>query len=136
MTLKSWLDQWDLALPSEDQHTCRLRIGEGPELLLERMPDGWLIALRLGALPKTLLQGVVLQLLQVNSPFSPLAPVRLTADVAGDLVLWVEAGEGQADVETLNAWYGKLLQGHALFNSLTAQGATLSDAPMRAGIFV
>lgn len=136
MSVKAWLDQWDLELPPEAQHTCRLRIGDGPELLLERTPGGWLIALRLGALPSPLLQGVVLQLLQVNSPFSVLAPVRLTADVAGDLVLWIEALEGQADVEQLNAWYGKLLQGHTSFSSLTAPGATLTDAPMRSGVFV
>ncbi|MDR9860937.1 MULTISPECIES: CesT family type III secretion system chaperone [Pseudomonas] len=136
MTVEAWLDQWDLALPSEAQQTCRLRVGDGPELLLERTPGGWLLALRLGPLPRTLLQGVVLQLLQVNSPFSLLAPVRMTADVAGDLVLCVEALDGQADVEQLNAWYGKLLQGHSLFSSLTAQGATLTDAPLQGGVFV
>ncbi|MBK5527082.1 CesT family type III secretion system chaperone [Pseudomonas sp. TH08] len=136
MTVKAWLDQWDLALPSEAQQTCRLRVGDGPELLLERTPGGWLIALRLGALPRTLLQGVVLQLLQVNSPFSLLAPVRMTADIAGDLVLWVEALDGQADVEQLNTWYGKLLQGHTLFSSLTEPGATLTDEPLRGGVFV
>ncbi|CAM2906791.1 CesT family type III secretion system chaperone [Pseudomonas gessardii] len=136
MSLKNWLEQWDLAMPPEDQPTCRLHIGEDPEVLLERVPHGWLIALRLGALPKRLLQGVVLQLLQVNSPFSVLAPVRLTADAAGDLVLWVEALDGQSDVESLNAWYGKLLQGHTLFKSLTEPGATLSDAPLSGGVFV
>lgn len=136
MSLKNWLEQWDLTMPPEEQRTCRLHIGEGPEVVLERIAQGWLIALRLGALPKRLLQGAVLQLLQVNSPFSVLAPVRLTADVAGDLVLWVEALDGQADVESLNAWYGKLLQGHTLFSSLTEPGATLSDAPLSGQVYV
>ncbi|MBV4465844.1 CesT family type III secretion system chaperone [Pseudomonas sp. SWRI79] len=116
MTMQKWLEQWNLTLPSSSVEACRLQVADGPELVLEKMQGGWLMAMRLGALSHPLPQGVLLQLLQVNSPFSPLYPVRLTADGTGELVLWVEAQEGQVDVPALNEWYGKLCQGYAVIS--------------------
>lgn len=69
--MPKWWEQWNLLLPFSNTETCRSRVTDGPELVLGRMQGGWLMAMRLEALATTLRQ-VLLQLLQVNSPFSPL----------------------------------------------------------------
>ena len=118
MILEKWLDQWGISLPAHDAETCRLQVADDPELVLEKIQGGWLMAMRLGSVPNPMLLGVQLQLLQANGPFCALAPVHLAADSAGDLVLWVEVQEGAVDVPTLNQWYAKLCQGHAHFSPL------------------
>nr|WP_314397576.1 CesT family type III secretion system chaperone [Pseudomonas lundensis] len=118
MSVQHWLDQWGIQLPANNAETCHLQVADDPELVLEKVPGGWLMAMRLGRLPSPMLLGVQLQLLQANGPFSALAPVHVAADSAGDLVLWVEVQEGHVDVPTLNNWYAKLCQGHRHFSPL------------------
>ena len=111
--IDTWLAQWGLRLPSSNDATLRLQPAEGPELVMERLEGGWLFVVELGLVPSGLPLGVILQLLQVNSPFSSLAPVKLAADDAGRLVLWAEARDGVDDVDALNRLHDRLREGHS-----------------------
>ena len=51
MILEKWLDQWGISLPAHDAETCRLQVADDPELVLEKIQGGWLMAMRLGSVP-------------------------------------------------------------------------------------
>lgn len=133
MNIQDWLDQWKLKLPAMSVETCFIQIADGPEIGLEKIQGGWLMAIRIGRISNKISLGVHMQLLQANSPFSPLAPIKLTADGTGEIVLVVEVQEGKVDILTINSWYGKLCQGSYYFRNLletTAGGATANaDRP-------
>ena len=48
MSVQHWLDQWGIQLPANNAETCRLQVADDPELVLEKVPGGWLMAMRLG----------------------------------------------------------------------------------------
>ncbi|WP_211222767.1 SpcU [Paludibacterium yongneupense] len=95
----------------------RLQSPDGRSLaLLPGAQQGdWVLLMRLGPCPSTPGQGVVLLLLQANSPFSDLAPVRLTADGAGELALWVGVRDGPGSAAALDDGCRKLSIAHAYF---------------------
>ncbi|WP_036771274.1 hypothetical protein [Photorhabdus australis] len=108
--LQEWLKKYQLELPLAGE-TLRIKNKQSPDVLLERFDENYLLAVKLGDYPGKVLQGVMLQLLQVNNPFSALYPVRLTADVAGDLLLWLPLSTEATEDECDSAYY-KLLDGH------------------------
>lgn len=93
--LSEWLNELGLSLP-EAGESRRIRFEAAPELWLERMGEQYVLALPLAPLPLNGLAGVMLTLLQVNSPMSTLQPARLAADGSGRLLLWL-ALDGAAE---------------------------------------
>ncbi|MGL6512305.1 hypothetical protein ACSZM2_00335 [Aeromonas hydrophila] len=90
--LSEWLNELGLSLP-EAGESRRIRFEAAPELWLERMGEQYVLALPLAPLPLNGLAGVMLTLLQVNSPMSTLQPARLSADGRGHLLLWLQLKE-------------------------------------------
>ncbi|HBO6811717.1 CesT family type III secretion system chaperone SpcU [Pseudomonas aeruginosa] len=134
--IDTWLAQWGLRFPSSNDATLRLQPAEGPELVMERLEGGWLFAVELGLVPSGLPLGVILQLLQVNSPFSSLAPVKLAADDAGRLVLWAEARDGVDDVDALNRLHDRLREGHSRLVPLLESTGELVPAQIQTSALV
>ena len=87
-------------------------------------------------MPSGLPLGVILQLLQVNSPFSSLAPVKLAADDAGRLVLWAEARDGVDDVDALNRLHDRLREGHSRLVPLLEPTGELVPAQIQTSALV
>lgn len=90
--LVEWLKGLGQSLPAAGE-SRRIRFESSPELWLERMGDQYVLALPMAPLPSNGLSGVMLLLLQVNSPMSALQPTRLTADSSGKLLLWLPLEE-------------------------------------------
>lgn len=90
--LVEWLKRLGQSLPAAGESRC-IRFESSPELWLERMGDQYVLALPMAPLPSNGLSGVMLLLLQVNSPMSALQPTRLTADSSGRLLLWLPLEE-------------------------------------------
>lgn len=90
--LVEWLKGLGQSLPAAGESRC-IRFESSPELLLERIGEQYVLALPMSPLPSNGLSGVMLLLLQVNSPISALQPARLTADSSGRLLLWVPLEE-------------------------------------------
>jgi len=111
--IKEWLAQLGIAAFDESRDAFRISVEQGPEILLEKEVGDWLMAVRVGACPSYLSQGKWLVLLQINGPFSPMAPFHLTVDTAGEILLWVRIPESEMDVGLLNTRYQALQEYYA-----------------------
>jgi hypothetical protein len=105
VTVADWLARRGMALPARAGDECRLADGDGRELILTAgaAAGEWLLLARAGPCPPAPGAGTLLLLLQLNSPFSDLAPMRLTADGAGELLLWIGIADGGAAGPALDA---------------------------------
>ena len=90
--LIDWLSSLGLVLPVAGESRV-IRFEDAPELWLEQIGGQYVLALPLVPLPPKMLSGVMLLLLQVNSPLSTLQPARLTVDGQGHLLLWCALDE-------------------------------------------
>lgn len=90
--LTEWLNELGQTLPGMGE-SRRIRFESAPELWLENMSGQYVLALPLAPMPSKALSGVVLMLLQANSPQSTLQPARLSADGRGHLLLWLSLEE-------------------------------------------
>ena len=127
--LIDWLGSLGLALPAAGESRV-IRFEDAPELWFEKIDGQYVLALPLAPLPTRMLSGIMLLLLQVNSPLSTLQPARLTVDGRGHLLLWCTLDE-HADPEVCQAACDKLHAGyHELLPLLQAQEESI---PVRSG---
>lgn len=127
--LADWLSASGLTLPAAGESRL-IRFEGAPELWLEKIGGQYVLALPLAPLPSKMLVGVMLLLLQVNSPLSTLQPARLTVDGQGQLLLWCALDE-QAEQSTCQSACDLLHGGyHALLPLLQAPEESI---PVRGG---
>ncbi|PKQ79311.1 hypothetical protein AOX56_14275 [Aeromonas sobria] len=127
--LIDWLSSLGLTLPAAGESRV-IRFEGAPELWFEKIEGQYVLALPLAPLPLKMLAGVMLLLLQVNSPLSTLQPVRLTVDGQGLLLLWC-ALDDHADPQACQVVCDLLHAGyHELLPLLQAQEESI---PVRSG---
>lgn len=131
--LTSWLAARDIHL-SEESNNFRLELEGCPELLFERQPNGWLVALNLGPYPSHAKHGLVLSLLQANNPGAPWSPLVLTADGRGDILLYTIIDETVC-FTGLDTLLEKFCNARTYFSSLIEQDAIVATPQTHKAMF-
>lgn len=119
--ITAWLAQLGIGSLDGSQDAFSISVEQGPDILLEKELGGWLMAARIGACPSNLSQGKWLVMLQINGPFSPMAPFHITVDTAGDILLWSRMLEPEISLDLLNARYQSLQEYYAYLDSFLYQ---------------
>ena len=108
--ITTWLAQLGIASLNSAEDVFNITVDQGPNILFEKELGDWLMAARIGPCPRDLSQGKWLVMLQINGPFSPMAPFHITVDTAGDILLWSRISESEISLELLNLRYQALLE--------------------------